>query len=109
MPASSRSGSRAADADQRDAALRLDVRVFLIVGDEADARIVLDVLGVFRQRADEDEQAAVVIHQIRRDGAERVAVEFFRQGAQRAVTMGAQQLACITGGGHGELVLSGIM
>ena len=69
-------------ADQGDAPLRLDVRVFLIVCDEADARIMLDVLGVFRQRADEDEQAAVVIHQIRRDGAERVAVEFFRQGAQ---------------------------
>ena len=61
--------------------LGLDMRVALVMGDQADARVVPDVFGVFGEGADKDEQAAIVIHQVRRDRAERITIEFFRQGA----------------------------
>jgi hypothetical protein len=59
-----------------DAPLGLDVQVVLVVCDEAHAAIMLDILGMFRQRADEDEQTTVVIHQIGSNGTERMAIEF---------------------------------
>ena len=73
------------------------MRVALVMGDQADARIVPDVFGVFGEGADKDEQAAIVIHQIGCDRAERVTIEFFRQGAQRAIAMGAQHQARFVG------------
>ena len=53
------------------------MRVALVVGDQADTGVMQDVFGVFGERADQYQQAAVVIRQIRRDRAERIAVEFF--------------------------------
>src|SRR5450759_1284074 len=82
--------------------LDLDARVALILCDQADARVMPDVFGVFGEGADENQEAAIVIYQIRRDRTERVAVEFFRQGAQRAVAMSAQHQACFAGIAHAE-------
>jgi hypothetical protein len=77
--------------------LCLDVRIALVMGDEADARIVQDVLGVLRDTADEYDQTAVVIDQIGRDRTERKTREFFGERAECAVAMGAQHLSGFNG------------
>ena len=51
------------------------------MSDQAHTRVKLDVPGMLRQRTDQNEQATIMIHQIRNDGAERMTIEFFGQGA----------------------------
>jgi hypothetical protein len=76
------------------------VGVFLIVGDQADTRFVQYVFSVFRQSADENEQATIVIDQILGDGAKRMPKEFLGYRAKRAITMCPQQLSSFDSSGR---------
>ena len=65
-------------ADDRHAPLSLDARIVLVVRDQADARVIQEIFRVFRQPGDEQQHAAVMVGQVRRDRTERVAVEALR-------------------------------
>ena len=92
-------------ADHGDATLRLDMRIVLVMRNQTDTRVVQDIFGVFGEGADEYQQAGVVIHQIGCNRAERIAVKFFRQGAEHTIAMGAQHLSRFVCGSHGHLML----
>src|SRR6185437_9032389 len=49
-------------AHHRNAPLRLNVGLILAVRDKTYASVIPDILGVFRQTANEDDQTAIVIH-----------------------------------------------
>ena len=76
-------------ADERDARARLRVRIG-IAHQQADARIGIDILRVFRQLADQYHRPRGMIGYAGRHRAEWMAAEFFRNSGQQAVAVPAQ-------------------